>query len=135
MKRKWHRVKASLPLHLKSRFFILNHKLPAFKKKTTKMWFRGKPLLYMHIGFISNKAMWEKVKYVSIPNCLHPTIWKQKANLLSESQESNGQLLIYKPPPGSTAPVARVRELISPRHAIALSVSRDSSIGRRKHLT
>lgn len=89
------------------------------------MWLRGKPLLYTHIGFISDKAMWEKVKYVSIPNCLHPTIWKQKANLFSESQESNGQLLIYKPPPGRTAPFARERELISPRHAIALSVSRD----------
>lgn len=82
-------------------------------------------MLHIHIGFISDKAMWEKVKYVSIPNCLHPTIRRQKANLFSESQESNGQLLIYKPPPGSTAPFARVRELISPRHAIALSVSRD----------
>lgn len=32
LKRIQHRVKASLSVHLKSRFFILNHKLPAFKK-------------------------------------------------------------------------------------------------------
>lgn len=32
LKRKRHRVKASLPLHLKSRCFFLNHKLLAFQK-------------------------------------------------------------------------------------------------------
>lgn len=117
LSRKRHRVKASLPLHLKSRCFIQNCKLSAIKK--TKMWFSGRDLLYMHIDIILDKAMWRKVKYILFPNCLHPAIWKQKASLFSETQKSNGQLLIYKPTPGRTAPFARVRKLISSRQAIA----------------
>lgn len=83
------------------------------------MCFSGRDLLYTHIDIILDKAMWGKVKYTFFPDCLHPAVWKQKANLFSESQKSNGQLLIYKPTPGRAAPFARVRKLISPRQAIA----------------
>lgn len=73
----------------------------------------------MHIEIILDKAMWGKVRHILFPNCLHPPIWKQKANLFSESPKSNDQLLIYKLTPGRTAPFARVRKLISSRQAIA----------------
>jgi len=83
------------------------------------MWFHGKDLLYMHRDIITDKAMWGKVKGILFSICLHPVIWKQKANLFSESQKSNGQLLIYKLTPARTAPFARARKLISFRQAIA----------------
>lgn len=83
------------------------------------MWFSGRESLYTPIATTLDKAMWGQVKWMLFPNCLQPAIWKQKANLFAESQKSNGQLLIYKPAPGGTAPFARVRNLISSRRATA----------------